>query len=270
MGCSSRRHRLERPPDFNRQTTQMNMRHPAAAVITLLTLLVGGCASNKYAEVYDPFESANRKVYNFNNAIDRNALKPAAKAYVRATPQWLRTGVDNFFTNLFYPTTIAHQLLQGKVVQAGQDTLRLLINSTLGWGGVLDVASGARLPLHDEDSGQTLGRWGVPPGPFLTVPFLGPTTLRDLPARYADTFSQPFHWYNGDQDRWISLGVSLVSKRSQLLPLDDTLAKTYDPYAFTRNAYWQRRQYEVYDGNPPQQAIEEFEDSPPADPKPAK
>jgi phospholipid-binding lipoprotein MlaA len=231
---------------------------PKFNLVVLATgLLLAGCASTGHRVKSDPIEPFNRGVYKFNDAFDRAALKPAAKAYVKVTPEWFRTGVGNFFTNLFYPTTIANQLLQGKVVAAGQDTLRLLINSTLGWGGVLDVASGANLPLHDEDSGQTLGRWGVPPGPYLMLPFLGPATLRDAPARIADDFTMPLHWYSPGSTRWISFAMNALDTRARLLPLDKTLEQTFDPYAFIREAYLQRRQYQVYDGNPPEEPIEE-------------
>lgn len=231
------------------------------AALTAFLLLCGGCASTEHRVKSDPVEPFNRSVYKFNDAIDRAALKPAAKAYVKVTPDWFRTGVGNFFTNLFYPSTIVNQLLQGKVVPAGQDTLRLLINTTLGWGGVLDVASGANLPLHEEDSGQTLGRWGVPAGPYLTLPLLGPATVRDAPARIADDFLRPLRWYSPGSTRWISLGVNILDTRARFLPLDATLEQTYDKYAFIREAYLQRRQYQVYDGNPPEEPIEEdFED----------
>jgi phospholipid-binding lipoprotein MlaA len=228
-------------------------------------LLLGGCASAAHRVASDPLEPMNRGIYKFNDALDRAALKPAAKAYVKVTPSWFRTGVGNFFTNLSGPTTIVNQVLQGKIVAAGQDTLRLMINTTLGWGGVLDVASSARLPMHEEDSGQTLGRWGVPAGPYLMLPLVGPATLRDAPARIADEFLRPLHWYNRNNLRWSSLALSLLDTRARLLPLDKTLEETYDRYGFLRDAYLQRRQYQVYDGNPPE---ETFEEDPEADPAP--
>lgn len=244
------------------RASALTNRRCLGAFVALLALVASGCASTPAGEApreknRDPIEGFNRGVYKFNDAIDKHALRPVAVVYHDHTPQWLQTSVSNFFTNLFYPTTIANQLLQGKFRETGQDTLRFLVNSTLGWGGVLDVASGANLPVHDEDSGQTLGRWGVPPGPYLVLPFLGPATLRDAPARIADDFTQPFRWYNADAERWFSLALSLVDKRAQLLPLDRTVQQVYDPYAFIRDAYLQRRQYKVYDGNPPEEPIED-------------
>src|SRR5512137_458582 len=231
-----------------------------AAGISLLAVavLLGGCATTQADGTPrprnpDPFEGVNRGVFKFNDALDRYALRPAAVVYHDYTPKLVQTGVGNFFDNLGNPTTIINQFLQGKFKEGAQDTGRFLLNTTLGWGGVIDVASGGtNLPKHNEDSGQTLGWWGVPPGPYLVLPFLGPATLRDAPARIADDFTQPFRWYNAGSERWISLGLSFLDRRVQYLPLDKTLAQTYDPYAFVRNAYLQRRLYLVFDGNPPQ------------------
>jgi phospholipid-binding lipoprotein MlaA len=247
----------------DRVTTRLPKR-TAHAAVALLTLALAGCASTGAASSaeprarnHDPIEGFNRGVYKFNDAIDTHALRPVAVAYRDHTPRWLQTGVGNFFQNLFYPTTIGNQFLQGKFKEGGQDVARFVINTTLGWGGVLDVASGARLPVHDEDSGQTLGKWGVPPGPYLVIPLLGPATLRDTPARVADTYLQPFRWYNADNERWFSLALSLVDKRASLLPLDRLIDEAYDPYAFIRDAYLQRREYAVHDGNPPTDAADD-------------
>lgn len=228
-----------------------------AIVTTFLGLVLSGCATTGERNRSDPIEPFNRGVYKFNDAVDRAALKPVARAYRDHTPAWLQTGVGHFFTNLTYPWTIVNQLLQGKFVAAGQDTLRLTINTTLGWGGVLDVASGAGLPQHDEDLGQTLGRWGVPAGPYLVLPFLGPSSLRDAPSSIATRFAQPFYWYDAGNERWFSLALSLVDLRAQLLPLDASLERVYDKYGFIRDAYLQRRQFKVYDGNPPEEPMDE-------------
>jgi phospholipid-binding lipoprotein MlaA len=247
------------------------------ALLVLGVAALAGCAGSPTRTAGDPLESANRGVYKFNNAVDRATLKPAAQAYDDVAPGWFKTGVGNFFTNLSYPRTVANQLLQGKVKAAGQDTARFLINLTLGWGGVLDVASGARLPHHDEDLGQTLGYWGVPPGPYLMMPLLGPTTLRDLPSDFVDRFLEPLSWYNYGNERWFALGLSLLDLRAGLLPLDAQIERVYDKYGFVRDAYLQRRLYKVYDGNPPEELLDDgLEDpdpdadaeveTPPADP----
>ncbi len=234
----------------------------AGLLLMLVTVATTGCATTSQAgkdpdtaprvRNPDPFEPMNRGIFGFNQVLDRYALRPVARAYHEYTPHLVQIGVGNFFENLSLPTTILHQFLQGKPKQGTQDIGRFVLNTTLGWGGVIDVASGGtNLPKHQEDSGQTLGRWGVPPGPFLMLPFLGPATVRDTPARIADDFTQPFRWYDSGAERWISLGLSLIDTRAGLLPLDKVLEQTYDPYAFVRNAYLQRRLYLVFDGNPP-------------------
>ena len=251
------------------ETTSIHRGLATGALVLLAAMALGGCATTRAAgddestprvRNPDPWEGMNRGIFAFNNTLDRYVLRPVAVAYRDHTPKLVQTGVGNFFENLGYPTTILHQFLQGKPKQGTQDIGRFLLNTTLGWGGVIDVASGGtNLPKHNEDSGQTLGRWGVPPGPFMMLPFLGPATVRDAPARVADDFSQPFRWYDSGAERWFSLGLSLVDTRAELLPLDKVLADTYDPYAFVRNAFLQRRQYAVYDGNPPVEPMTEDE-----------
>ena len=238
--------------------------------LILLTLSQAGCATAAAGRnPADPIEPVNRSFYKFNDAVDRAALKPVARVYRDHTPKWLQTGVGHFYTNLSYPWTIANQLLQGKVLAAGQDTLRFAINTTLGWGGVLDVASGANLPQHDEDFGQTLGWWGVPPGPYLMLPLLGPSTLRDLPSMVGERFLEPFYWYDSGNERWFSLALSLVDKRAELLPLDAGLERVYDKYGVIRDAYLQRRQFKVYDGNPPEETLDEQLEDPALDVEPS-
>jgi phospholipid-binding lipoprotein MlaA len=239
-----------------------------------VVLLLAGCATTESRVPGDPWEPANRKVHSFNSGVDRAALRPTARAYVKVTPKWMRNMVGNFFTNLEYPITIVNQVLQGKVKEAGQDTLRFTLNTTLGLGGFFDPASDANLPKHDEDFGQTLGRWGVPPGPFVMLPLLGPSHVRDLPSQVVNRFLQPFYWYSYGNERWFSLALSLVDKRARLLPLDATLQRAYDPYAFIRDAYSQRRLYQVYDGNipahrlPPEEPddADEWDDQPTGEP----
>ena len=241
------------------------MHAPAAgrglpALIACGALMLAGCASTAERHPADPWEPFNRGVYRFNDALDRGVLRPTAKAYKKGTPGWFQTGVGNFFQNLEGPSTIVNQLLQGKFREAGQDTGRLLLNLTFGLGGVIDVATMNEMPLHDEDFGQTLGWWGAPPGPFLMLPFLGPSTVRDAPSVVAERYFQPFYWYDYGNERWVALALSFIDRRARLLPFDDVLAETYDPYAFIRDAYLQRRQYLVFDGNPPDEPLEEFED----------
>ena len=229
-------------------------------LLVAIALLASGCASVEERTPGDPLEPMNRGIHAFNDSLDKAILKPTAKAYVKVTPDWMQTGVENFFNNLFYPTTIANQLLQGKFKLAAQDTGRLVLNTIWGFGGIIDVATPNNLPIHDEDFGQTLGWWGVPPGPYLVIPLLGPANIRDAYSRVADTFLQPFQWYDAGNERWFSLALNLVHRRSRLLPLDATLDGVYDQYAFIRDAFTQRLQFVVYDGNPPEEPMEEFED----------
>jgi phospholipid-binding lipoprotein MlaA len=238
-----------------------------AAALASAALLLAGCATTGERRPGDPLEPVNRGVYEVNDGLDKVALKPVATVYDDNVPKVVKTSVGNFFTNLGYPVTIVNQLLQGKVKEAGQDTLRFALNTTLGLGGLFDPASDADLPKHDEDFGQTLGKWGVPAGPYLMLPLLGPSNMRDLPSHVFNRFLEPFYWYNYGVERWFSLAVDTVDKRASLLPLDDTLARAYDPYAFLRDAYQQRRLYQVYDGDIPEDVLRRYRlDEPLEDP----
>lgn len=229
----------------------------------LLTL--AGCATAPgRTTLDDPWEGFNRGVYRFNDFADRAALKPVARGYVKITPEWFRTGVSNFFSNLTYPTVIVNQLLQGKPGMAGRDTGRFLINSVLGLGGLFDVAVHAGLAENDEDFGQTLAVWGVPSGPFFTIPLFGPSTVRDAPSRIADYFSGvtryiDVHW----QEEWSARALEVVNDRAELLPLEGQFEQVFDRYGFIRDAWIQRREYQIFDGNPPEPT---FDDEPPEDP----
>jgi phospholipid-binding lipoprotein MlaA len=236
--------------------------------VAFLCVTLAGCATTRSApSPADPWESMNRSTYAFNEALDRAALKPLAKAYVRMVPQFLRTGIGNFVSNLSYPTTIANDLLQWKLLDAVQDTTRLVLNTTFGLGGLFDPATKANLPRNDEDFGQTLGRWGMPAGPYIMLPLLGPSTLRDTPAKYVDYLTDGRH-YIGDSSAKIALaGASVIDKRAGLLPAEEALTGAFDPYALIRNAYLDRREYRVRDGNVPDPDLSEdlpVDDSPPA------
>ena len=220
------------------------------AALAATSLMLLGCASAEHRVKSDPLEPMNRTVYRFNDAVDRAALKPAAKAYVKYTPDWFRTGVGNFFTNLSGPTTIVTQLLQGKVVPAGQDTLRFVINTTLGWGGLFDVASGASLPQHNEDSGPTLGRWGVPAGPYLVLPLMPPLTVRDGIGTGVDGAMHPLYYYIPFFPDAFGMRVGdTVNDRSLNLDLFQGIEEsTVDLYSSVRNGYLQRRNRMIKEG----------------------
>jgi phospholipid-binding lipoprotein MlaA len=223
--------------------------------------VLAGCATTdtRSPNPADPWEPMNRQFHAFNEGVDRVALRPAAKAYSRYTPRWFQTGVGNFFTNLQQPTTIVHQVLQGKPGKAASDLSRFAVNTIFGLGGIIDLATWDGIPLHKEDLGQTLGVWGVPKGPFLMVPLLGPATVRDLPSRVADQYTRPLNWYNIGEARYWALALDLIDTRARLLPLDASLSRAYDRYAFIRDAYLARIEYLVRDGNVPDEVIEDPE-----------
>jgi phospholipid-binding lipoprotein MlaA len=222
---------------------------------------LAGCATAPGRTVNDDrFEGFNRSVYKFNDAIDRAALKPVAKGYKKITPQWMRTGISNFFGNLEYPAVALNQFLQGKGKLGLRDTGRFLVNTTLGLGGLLDVASHMGLDKNDEDFGQTLAKWGVRSGPYLTLPLFGPSSLRDAPSRVVDYFFSPTtYWEIPWEAQWGQRSLDVIQMRAALLALDPTLQRAYDPYAFIRDAWVQQRDFAVFDGNPPPETLEDEE-----------
>jgi phospholipid-binding lipoprotein MlaA len=221
-------------------------------------LVLSGCATlppGVKRDPRDPWERMNRGTYKFNDALDRAILKPVAKGYSHL-PQPMQTGVHNFFDNLEYPVVIVNDLLQGQVRAFVSDIGRLVLNTTVGLAGFFDPASPAGLDKHDRDFGQTLGKWGVPKGPYVVVPLLGPYDVRDgVGAATVDTVANPRFYMN----RWTNLSlwaVREVDRRSRLLPLDATIQSAYDPYAFIRNAYLQNRDFKVH-GDQPQNEEEQ-------------
>ncbi len=218
----------------------------------LLLASLAGCATTGMGTPGDPLERMNRATHRFNDSVDRAVLKPVATGYRNFVPQLIRTGVDNFLGNLAFTTTIANDLLQLKVKDSLVDLGRFAVNSTLGIGGILDPASHFGIPKNDEDFGQTLGRWGVPPGPYVVLPFLGPSTVRDAPSIYVDvqTDLRIGDWLTTEQE-WALVGLSFVNRRAELLPFDSSVDSAYDRYAFVRDAWLQRREYQVKDGDVP-------------------
>jgi phospholipid-binding lipoprotein MlaA len=238
------------------------MRRLVSVSILFAALLATGCASlpsNSKRDPRDPYERFNRASYTFNDALDRAALKPIAKGYRAIAPQFVETGVSNFFDNLDTSTTLVNDLLQGKFGAAAHDTGRLLLNTTIGIGGFFDPATAAGLDKNEEDFGQTLGKWGVPSGPYLMVPFLGPSTVRDGIGEIPDEYTDPRHYVERDAIRFGILFFNLLDSRARQLSLEDTLNQAFDKYAFIRNAYLQRREYLVTDGEVPEEALEDPE-----------
>jgi phospholipid-binding lipoprotein MlaA len=218
-------------------------------LITLCVLICTACATPQ--NNYDPLETVNRPIYQFNHAVDSVVLRPTAQAYVDYIPPPLRNAVRNFFGNLDDLFGIPAAALSGKGQAASDSFGRALVNSTIGLGGLIDWASDMPIEKQDEDFGQMLGVWGVPTGPYLVIPFFGPLTLRDTsdplirlswgPIDYIDSLAGQIGYYS----------VYMVDTRSKFLPLDAMLKDQPDPYAFVRDTYLQRRWFKVYDGNPP-------------------
>jgi len=204
----------------------------------------------------DPLEGFNRAMYTFNDKFDRYLLKPVAKGYHAITPTPVRKSISNFFGNLHDPGIMLNNLLQGKPGQAASDLGRFLVNSTVGIAGLFDVATKMGLQKHNEDFGQTLAVWGVGDGPYLVLPFFGPSNLRDGPSLIVDWETYPPNHMEEHSTRDKLLVVEFVDKRAQLLDASDILeqAAGQDPYIFVREASRQSRRNQIYDGNPPQAA----------------
>src|SRR6202163_1813304 len=229
----------------------LKARYARAALGIVYVLSVSACVTlppNRQRVTQDPWESWNRGVYKFNDVLDRAVAKPVARTYVKVVPQPIRTGVTNFFANLDTPTVMINDALQGKFLAAANDLGRFALNNTVGLGGILDPASSAGLARNNEDFGQTLGKWGVHPGPFVELPVLGPSDLRDAPSKVVDSYTNPRQYIHNSYVKYGLWLPALVDTRARLLPLDETLKNVYDPYAFIRDAYLQRRAYLVSDG----------------------
>lgn len=235
----------------------------AGMVISLV--LLTGCATGPSANPKDPLEPFNRGVYQFNDTLDRALIKPVATVYRDVLPSPIRTGVANFFNNLQDAWSAVNNALQLKGVAAGDSLVRFGVNTFLGFGGVLDIASEMQIERHTKDFGHTLGYWGVGAGPYLVLPLLGPSTVRDTAALPVDTQGDFISGLTDVPTRNSVIALQLLDRRAQLLQATDMLDKVaLDPYTFTRDAYLQRRRSGVYDGNPP----DEEEATPAVSPKP--
>lgn len=228
-------------------------------VAVLLLLLAAGCATRApaRADVGDPWERMNRATYAFNDKLDRAVVKPVARGYRKITPHALQLGVSNFLSNVSYPTVMLNDLLQGQFTPFVRDTSRLLVNTVIGIGGLFDPATAMGLERGDRDFGQTLGKWGVKPGPYLMLPFLGPSDVRDTFGRAGDVFSDPRTYV---RNPWWGYGLwtlGFIDARAHLLDAEGVLQGAYDPYAFIRNAYLQNRQFKVRGGSSKSEEDEE-------------
>ncbi|HEX4844026.1 MAG TPA: VacJ family lipoprotein [Limnobacter sp.] len=229
----------------------------AAGVLAMST----ACTSMRAPSEADPLEGLNRSVDGFNQVVDQVALKPLAKGYNAITPSEVQTVIGNFFSNLDDITVAVNNLLQGKPREAGSDVARFAINTTLGIGGLADPATELGFLKHDEDFGQTLGVWGVGSGPYLVLPFFGPSTLRDAPARIVDAPLDPLYHYDDVRTRNTLFVVNAVHTRAKLLPATDLVDRVaLDKYAFVRDAYLKRRASLIRDGAPDPDEQRELED----------
>ena len=217
-------------------------------------LLMSGCASQQTTLTdpeRDPWEGYNRKIHAFNMGLDKAIFRPVAKGYDVIMPDAPQRGVRNFFRNLAYPVTFLNLLLQGKFEDSLTATGRFLLNSTVGLLGFFDVASKEGIPEFDEDLGQTLAVWGWKDSRYVVMPLFGPYTARDFLGRSFYGYFHPVNWYIREHNNYIPLVVDLITLRAELLPLDQDLEAASDPYALIRDAYLQRREFLIYDGDPP-------------------
>jgi phospholipid-binding lipoprotein MlaA len=210
-------------------------------------------------EDVDPFEDINRAVYGFNEAVDDNLLEPVSRAYKDHVPEVAQDRVSDFFGNLRDVSTLANQILQFKPVEGVETLGRILVNSTIGLGGLFDVASDMGLTTDDEDFGQTMGVWGVEEGPYVVIPLLGPSTVRDGVGLFVDTTSDANMISKTEGVGFISSSaISIIDKRVELLLVTDMIDLSDDPYIAMRSSYLQKRKYDVFDGDLPVDEDDEF------------
>ena len=221
------------------------------SVLVALALLQA-CAAVPYKDPRDPMESWNRSVFSFNDSVDRAVVKPVAIAYQRVLPYWVRTGINNFFTNLDDAWSFVNNALQLRGQATADSFGRVMVNTTMGLGGILDVAGEMGMERHSANFGLTLGRWGVGPGPFVVLPLLGSSTLRDTLAMPIDRQGNLVNAVADVPTRDALTLLNVVDTRATYLKAGDVVdGAALDKYSFTRDAYLQRRRNQVYDGNPP-------------------
>lgn len=231
------------------------------ATLALAAAALTGCASVQTPTPGDPLEGLNRTVFKFNDTVDTYALKPVAKGYQWAVPQPVRSSVTNFFSNVGDVYIAANELLQLKIADGVGDVMRVVINTVFGVGGLFDVATLAKLPKHSSDFGITLGHYGVPSGPYLVLPLLGPSTVRDTAGLAVDYYGNPLSYVQPSSVSWALYGVNLVNTRANLLTTVDVLSgAAIDKYSFIRNAYLQRRRF-LISGADGSESVPNYDDS---------
>lgn len=240
------------------------------ALLVLGMVVLAGCASGPNANPRDPLEPFNRGVHRFNNVVDTAVLKPVAATYRDVTPVRVRQGIGNFFGNLEDLWSFVNNALQFKGQAAIDSLKRVGFNTFVGWGGLFDVATEMDIEKHTKDFGHTLGYWGVAPGPYLVLPLLGPSTLRDTVALPVDLKGDIIANIPHVRSRNTATAVRAVDSRAALLKASTMLEEAaLDQYSFTRDAFLQRRRSVIFDGNPPEDAAGETFPAPPALNQPA-
>jgi phospholipid-binding lipoprotein MlaA len=228
------------------------VRRSAFSALVLAALLLQGCATVAQPDRRDPLESVNRSMFAFNDVVDKAVLKPVATVYRDAVPGLVRKGVGNFFNNLEDVWSIFNNAIQLRRMDTGDSIARVMVNSTVGIFGLVDVASDLNIDRHSADFGLTLGRWGVPPGPYVVIPLLGPSTLREVAALPVDMQGSVVNHVPDEGTRTGLTVVDLVNIRAKYLNAGDVVSgAALDKYSFTRDSYLQRQRNRQYDGNPP-------------------
>ncbi len=227
-------------------------------LLTLLVVALTGCASTgDYQDPRDPAEGFNRAMYSFNEGLDDVLLKPISKGYKAITPAPVDTGISNFFGNLADVGSAINNLLQFKLERAASDVGRVLVNSTIGLLGFIDVASNMNMQKYGEDFGQTMGAWGMDSGPYIVLPFFGPSSGRDTVGLVVDWYTDPVRYVKPNHWRNSLIGLRVIDTRADLLSASRVLEEAaLDPYEFQRDAYLQKRRNDVFDGAPPPEADE--------------
>lgn len=235
------------------------MNKNATLIVVLATgLALSGCATTPTRSRVDPLEPLNRAMYAIHEPIDREVIRPAIRAYVENVPRQIRQPISNFFNNIEDFFSGVNGLLQGKPDKAGDDFGRVILNSSLGLGGLLDFASEANIPHGEEDFGQTFGHWGIPQGPYLFIPLFGPTTVRDGTGFGIRVYLSPINYINSWEAETVLFGFSYVDARAQALEAQQLVERAaLDPYTFIRRSYLQRRDHLTYDGQPPRKDDDE-------------
>lgn len=219
-------------------------------------LALQACAAVPNKDPRDPMEPWNRSVFEFNDTVDRAVVKPVAKVYARVMPNWMRTGINNFFTNLDDVWSLVNNALQLRGADTADSFGRVIVNTTMGLGGLLDVAGEMGMERHSANFGLTLGRWGVGPGPFVVLPLWGSSTLRDTLALPLDIKGNLVNSISDVPTRDVVTVLGVIDTRATYLKAGDVVdGAALDKYSFTRDAFLQRRRNQVYDGNPPDEDV---------------